>query len=275
MEDRGDYKMIAYDALNVDYRRIDPDERTLRASFNDEAVWVKYAAQKSHFTFRAVFNVLAAATGEPVFRPTHNPDPLGSLAVEADRLRYMGERGFFVPKLLKQERDHLVVSDVGTNVNSAMASNDNLAARRAIMEKVVDHLAEVHVRGEFHGRPVIKDLTIKNGVIGMIDLEQEPLKVMPLRDAQSRDIFLALITAGKHAKSDVGMFPQLLTRYEQKAPAETVERLHHNLRLADLFARPMLHSLRISSPDNDIRHALEVNHAMAQSLRSARFCPAA
>lgn len=211
-------------------KNIDPDNRTLREVFNGEVCWVKYAAVYRRPFSSAVFNVMSKLSDAPVFRSTHNPDAIEALSVEAKRLRELAQTGFYVPRVIEQTRDHLVLSDVGTCVGNVLRDAKTPAERRQVMERVVDHLAEVHCAGTYHGRSVAKDLTISpDGQIGMIDLEHEPLKVMPLADAQSRDIWLLFMSAAKYQKQDPTLVTDMADRYEEKAPAAAVAALSRNV----------------------------------------------
>lgn len=250
-----------------DLRTIDPDNRTLRDVFQGEACWVKYAAVHARPFSSGVFNMMSRLSSAPVFRSTHNPDAIDALATEAKRLREMDQAGFCVPKVLEQERDHLVLSDVGKNVGTILSESTTALRRRSIVERVIDHLAAVHKAGLYHGRSVAKDLTItETGEIGMIDLEHEPLKVMPLQDAQSRDIWLLFLSAAQYQKQDPTLITAMADRYGRNSPARSMDALCDNVRTLETYLTKLRPFSRSVAPDSQIHAIFEMNRTLDRHL---------
>lgn len=250
-----------------DINTIHHDRRTLRDTFNDEAVWVKYAVVAKRTLFRMACHGLAQASRQPIFRSTHNPNGTDALRAEATRLREMKNKGYLVPKIYEQQKDHLVLSDIGTCLADAIAISDT-DERRRLFVKAVSHLGTVHKKGDYHGRALTKDMTVLNDNIGMIDMEHEPLKIMPLADAQGRDFWFMCYDAAKYHKDDPELLPGMLDAYAGQAPRESL----YSFQKAVAFMAPLSSKIGaaalIAGNNNHVRNVANMNCTLSALMQS-------
>lgn len=249
-----------------DIDTIHHDNRTLCDVFNGEAVWVKYAVVPRRLYSRLFFQAAGEITGHSIFKSTHNPDGVSALRAEAARLRYMQEKGYLVPHIHEQHEKHLVLSDVGTCLKTAVDMSRKPEDRRSLLTLAASHLAAVHSDGEYHGRARAKDMTIKNMKIGMIDLEHEPLKVMSLPEAQARDLWYLYFDAAEHQRDDAGLVGAMMDAYAEKAPAEAVDSLHSAMKIMTPITTMLKCGLSLARQDNYISKVADMNTRLLAKL---------
>lgn len=96
-------------------------------------------------------------------------------AFEAERkaLHVLGAAGAAVPPILSEGPDYFAIPDCGPTLHSMLRhAESGDPAREAIFAKAAGALAQLHERGFSHGRPAIRDISHKEGVITFLDLER-------------------------------------------------------------------------------------------------------
>ena len=133
-----------------------------------------------------------------MLRPTVSPGGKTGLASEAEILRDLRQAGILVPDLLEVTDRWIAIGDNGsilqTVIGDALKAGDETRVAELI-SKAGAALAGLHATGFSHGAPLLRNMTIReDGRIGFIDFEEDPVKRMPVADAQARDILLFLFS---------------------------------------------------------------------------------
>lgn len=182
-----------------------PGAHVLGGQFDGRKVWIKRAeGGKRHFLHH-VQAAIAFITRQPAFSATVRHTD--SLAGEAQRLRLFRERGIHVPEVLAAEDNVIVTADIGGDLKAALDRLDgNAPAQATLLQTAAAALADLHSHKLAHGRPYLRDLSWDGKHIGFLDLEEDPAAVMPLADAQARDILIFLSNASRFARSATSLF---------------------------------------------------------------------
>jgi len=206
-------------------------KRIQSLAFGDRKVWVKKAVKQlhpGHYAHAAMSIVLPRS----IYRPS--PPEVGEAASrgEAQRLRAFQAKGIDVPDLLYEGAGLLVLGDCGPTVERRLKefrSQGDAVAHDALLVAMAHGMAAVHAAGLVHGRPHPRDMFLREGRVGFMDFEQNPLRAMSLVRAQARD---ALFLFGFIA--DLAMMPETPMRaweaWASRAPAETRRQLDRTLR---------------------------------------------
>lgn len=128
-----------------------------------------------------------------MLRPTRSMGGGAALIEEAARLKLWAQAGFHVPQLLGVSEQVMVTQDAGVELKAYLHQADE-GECWARLQQAAGTLGELHGHGFAHGRPYLKDFVwdAAGQQIGFLDLEENPINVMSLADAQARDIWLFL-----------------------------------------------------------------------------------
>lgn len=133
-----------------------------------------------------VLNGLATLAGVPCLKavPVHG----GHLAqaVEVRRLRDLAAAGVRVPQVLHVAEDYFVMEDLGSDNLVRQMGLGGEAARRAWW-RCAQYLLDAHQAGAYFSQCFARNLIVLPQGVGAIDFEDDPLEVMSLTDAQTRD----------------------------------------------------------------------------------------
>ncbi|MBS0430746.1 MAG: hypothetical protein JSR41_25960 [Proteobacteria bacterium] len=161
-----------------------------------ERVWIKRAGPR-HSLFRyRLLALLSRAFRLDVLTPVPNLGGEAAIATEAQRLRALAEAGVRVPRVLAQQGDGLLISDMGQGGRAAVVLNERLdhaaasgpAALLAVWREGLDAIAAVHARGAYLSQAFSRNLMhCPDGVIGFIDFEDDPGATLTLAECQTRD----------------------------------------------------------------------------------------
>lgn len=206
-------------------------KRIQSLEFGDRKVWVKKAVKQlhpGHYAHAAMSVVLPRS----IYRPS--PPEVGEAASrgEAQRLRTFRAKGIDVPELLYEGAGLLVLGDCGLTVERRLKQfrkQGDAVAHDELLIAMAHGMASVHAAGLVHGRPHPRDMFVRDGRVGFMDFEQNPLRAMSLERAQARD---ALFLFGFVA--DLAMMPQTPMRaweaWTSEAPPETRRQLGRTLK---------------------------------------------
>jgi tRNA A-37 threonylcarbamoyl transferase component Bud32 len=129
-------------------------------------------------------------------------------------------------------------------------------------------LMQVHAARFAHGRPLPKDIVVRDGALTLIDLEEDPMRVMSLAEAQARDIWL-FMTGVVRWLPDRAAAASVFARTHNHMALEAQKALRHMVALARpvswVLAKTIVHRL-----GRDLRWAVMANEVMARALRSPR-----
>jgi len=134
--------------------------------------------------------LIAYLQGFSIFKPTVSYGGAQSLRQEAERLIVLRSYGISVPNVLLVEDDFLVTEDCGVQLQEWIETLPDIGERQYWLKQAIQLLLRVHQAGFAHGRPMPKDMLIRDNILTLIDLEDDPLQVMSLPEAQARDVWL-------------------------------------------------------------------------------------
>jgi hypothetical protein len=164
--------------------------------FDGERVWLKKAGARHGAWRYHVLGFIAATLRLDVLRPVPNPGGEAAIDIEGRRLRELAALGLRVPRVLAQQRDGLLLSDLGESRATAAVLQERLdqaavagpAALLATWREGLDAIAAVHARGTYLSQAFDRNLVqCPDGVIGYIDFEDDPRATLGLAECQTRD----------------------------------------------------------------------------------------
>lgn len=164
--------------------------------FDGERVWLKKAGPRHGAWRYRVLGFIAAMLRLDVLRPVPNPGGEAAIAIEARRLRELDALGLRVPRVLAQQEDGLLLSDLGESRATVVVLQERLdqaaavgpAALLTVWRDGLDAIAAVHARGACLSQAFDRNLVqCPDGVIGYIDFEDDPRATLGLAECQVRD----------------------------------------------------------------------------------------
>lgn len=169
-------------------------------------------------------DLLAWLSRQPWLRGV--PLKTGAAGQEAElrRLRTLAQAGVVVPRVLHVAPDYFVMSYAhGTDLASMLPRDPALIRPRWNLG--LDFLRQVHAAGQYLSQAFARNLILSDRGIVAVDFEDDPLQVMTLHDAQTRD-WLAYLhsTAWRLPLEDPWVADDLVTALEQE-PAGVRQRL--------------------------------------------------
>lgn len=185
-------------------------EKTL---FEGRPAWIKRPEQQRSgfysFVHKGLSHFLPAA-----LQPTGAGGGMPSLLQEAARLKAFAAASVRVPDVLDVTDDYIVLSDSGLQLREVLRQSDSKQDRQKLLAKAMENLAELHKHGFAHGRPHLKDMTLSEDRIYLLDLEEDPVSVMDLRSAQARDVWLLLASSNEFCTDTPKELEALLAVYQ-------------------------------------------------------------
>ncbi len=238
-----------------------PQQWVSRLPYNDEFIWLKRRPPSKKTMWHRLLFALTYLIPIPIFYPTVAED---DLLAEASRLDLFARKGIAVPEVLLVTANYLVTKDSGQDLKSYL-ENIPPVQQQHVLEQAIQALLHLHQQGLCHGRPFLRDMTINNNQIYFLDLEEDPLKVMNLAQAQARDLWLFLNSAARHCQHEPTMLKHLFTLYSQHASAELLHALKQMVTLLKPIRWFSEHILGFIK-SRDLRCAIRANKAIEQTI---------
>ena len=161
-----------------------------------EQVWLKKSGPRHGMWRYHLLGALASVARLPVLRPVPNLGGAVAIATEARRLRDLAARGLRVPLVLAVQPEGLLLRHLGVpgqpTPSLAQEIEDALpagsAAVLALWAQGLQALRHVHATGTSLSQAFARNLVrCPDGVVGYIDFEDDPTRVLPLVHCQARD----------------------------------------------------------------------------------------
>lgn len=244
-------------------RYLDDNSDTLIAQFeyNGQRLWIKRRPFSKKKLAHRLQGVIASLFCLPIFYPTVSTGGAQSLFDEAERLNLFATRHMPVPRVMAVTPDFLITNDVGQQLHRYLQQLTQSEAVHLVLLSAVGLLNQLHREGLCHGRPSFGDMTIQDNVISLIDLEENPLEVMTLAEAQARDVWLFFLNAARYCPKDGVQLVALFNSYRQGISSDTLQALQKMVnKLKPL--RVMLEYLGDSILGRDGSNAIRVNKAL-------------
>lgn len=172
----------------------------------DGRVWLKQHDGLRRRVLLRTLDITARALGVPCLRPAPTQSASQARDVELRRLVELAERGIPVPRVLGQSDSALLLEDGGPSLAQCLRQADEPKAE-ALLRQAARQLLRAHRAGCCIGQPLARNITVADdGQLRFIDLEEDPLQVMDLAQAQARDWLLFISGSIRHARLPSGAF---------------------------------------------------------------------
>ena len=125
-----------------------------------------------------------------------------------------------------------------------------------------------------HGRPYLRDMTWDGEKIGFLDLEEDPLTVMPIAAGQARDIWIFLSAVSKFSKNigdkysyNTHILDAVWETYLPNANPDTLKELARFIRLIAPLVNP-IKKYAWKKVGSDVRRATFVTEYLRDRLKN-------
>lgn len=225
--------------------------RTERTLYNDENAWIKRPEKRRSDIVSWLHSSISFFLPS-VLQPTGSKGGMAGLLEEADRLKNFSALSVVVPEVLTVTNDSIILSDCGPHLRHVLKTTSDKQDVESLLKKATGNLAGLHAKGLVHGRPHLKDMTLKDdGSVCLLDLEEDPLKVMSLEAAQARDIWLLLSSCAEFCDSPLDDLQSLLTLYRDTITNNIDQELRNIARSGRPF-RKIISFFRASNVGRDV-----------------------
>lgn len=252
-----------------EYIKKHPLELLSRIDFEGQTIWIKRRPPSKRTGWHRLASALTYLIPLAIFYPTAVSDKSDSLTQEAERLRLFATKGLPVPEVLASTSSYLITSDVGLNLQQLAEQITTREERSALFEKAMHSLANLHQANLCHGRPSLRDMTLQNDKVFLIDLEENPLAVMSLAQAQARDLWLFFCSVARHCKNDYSVLDRLFQIYMNTSSPATLAALKQMV-IVLKPVRIIVEYLLAAVKSRDLRNAVQANKALEKCLKKAK-----
>jgi len=176
---------------------------------------------------------------------------LSALRDEARAMRSLRLQGMLVPSVVHEAPEFIVLTDVGESLQRYMQHGDD-AVRMQYVLQIADLLSDLHGRKAWHGNAALRNFTLKDGQLGMIDFENTAHRWCTLNVRQAFDIWQVLNSIAKF-KEQKPLADAFLARYRPPSRSLLYLRMMAwTMSPAYLVLAPFSRFLK-----RDIRHAVK------------------
>ncbi|WP_394691175.1 serine/threonine protein phosphatase [Hoeflea sp.] len=230
-----------------------PGRRITSINVSGRRVWIK-RFDIEPLAFAKRLHWLVSPVLFPVFLRGSKP-ALGEAGVEREcsKMAAFQAAGFQTPDVIYRSGATLILSDVSPVLTEQLAGASE-QERRELLPVLFAALGRIHGAGLVHGRPHLRDISIREGKTFFFDFEEAPETTMPLADAQARDLWLVMLPVVA-AEPDADQCRLFLRAWLDIAPVAAILALRRFLG----FCRPVLGLARlvpVSLQGGDLRRFL-------------------
>ena len=194
--------------------------RVARAETPHGVAWRKTYAEGGRGTRIALLRGVARLLGTaPLLAPLPQSAEQ-ACATEAAMIRRLAALGAHVPTILAAGPRELLLSDLGPTLATTCRRERDPQARHALVAAGLDALSALHAAGGHVSQAFARNLTLRDGRIGFIDLEEDPATMMPRAAAQARDLILYAHSTARFLVDVPGAHARLLADALQREPAD-------------------------------------------------------
>jgi len=132
-------------------------------------------------------NGLARLAGVPYLKAVPVHGGASSQAIELKRLRALRSARVPVPEVHHVAKDYFVMAYLGSN-DLARLLRERGPGAFAVWREAMEQLLHVHAQGQYLSQCFARNIIVSDDHFeGLIDFEDDPLEVMNLEEAQTRD----------------------------------------------------------------------------------------
>jgi hypothetical protein len=194
------------------------EDRTHLIRLDETTIIVKTQDPARRQWWRPLLNTLAHLLRQPLLLAVPAPGGSEAQAIEVDRLRALAASGAPVPEVLHVDKNWFAESCVGDRTIDQLIRRDPERQQQYWDDGLAAILA-LHSLGMTASQCFARNMIWNQGVVSFIDFEENPLTVMQLASAQTRDWLLYL-----HSTAHV---------MTSRSPRQNAERLMHYLQQDD------------------------------------------
>lgn len=216
-----------------------------------QAAWLKaYGAEERRVLRLGALDALARMLRIRALRPPPHAGGAEARRIEARRLAELDALGVHVPHIMGESESVLVLSDLGQTLAQRLReAGDDDARIDALTASVVAAIARAHRDGAYFGQLLPRNIAIDDdGIVGFLDFEEDPLQVMSLRDAQTRDWLLFAFGMTRYYEQRPQVLADLIAGALRDALQEVGERTAQAGRQLDRIARSVRWMGRVARP---------------------------
>ena len=252
-----------------EYIKKHPSELLSRIDVEGQTIWIKRRPPSKKTKWHRLASLLTYLIPIATFYPTVVTDKSDSLVQEAERLRLFATKGLPVPEVLASTSGYIITSDVGLNLQQLAEQITDREERVALFEKAMSSLAHLHQANLCHGLPSLRDMTLQNDTVFLIDLEENPVAVMSLAQAQARDIWLFFCSVARYCKQEYSVLDHLFQIYAKNASPATMAALKQMVGVIKPI-RIISEYLLAAVKSRDLRNAVQANKVLEKCLKKSK-----
>jgi len=160
--------------------------------FENQKYWLKKArATKPNKIQKFFYQILPFE----LLMPSLPKSAKEALVHETAKLELFRSKGINVPKVVFQCDDFFILEDVGVAIH-ALIRNQHITQEKMYyyINKVIELLATIHNKNQFHGGAQTRNFTYKEGKVFAIDLEESFTSSIDIETLKFRDFLLLLLS---------------------------------------------------------------------------------
>ena len=186
------------------------DARVSRESLAGRTVWRKRFGPTERAFARGALRLFANIAGLPALRAPQSQSAAQACATEVAMIARLQALGARVPEILERGETTVLLSDLGPTLASSCSRAAGVGEREALVRAGFAAISQLHERGGHLSQAFARNLTWQDGLVGFIDLEEDPGTVMPLVAAQARDLLLFVQSTARYFAGDPLRYSRLL-----------------------------------------------------------------
>ncbi len=196
-------------------------KRIFKATYCGKNCYVKLLGGSKRNRFHRLQKMIFGVTRIPLLAPTLVVGEENGIVHEAEKLGELKKLGLNVPAVYSYSQRYLILEDCGRSLPEII--REKPGQTQVYLEMAIRELGKLHRNGQCHGGAQIRNFTLKNDEIYLIDFEEET-QAEYFEGIFFRDIVLFLTSV-----MGCGIFsfslPDLITAYEQSSQIKIWERL--------------------------------------------------
>ena len=243
-----------------------PDESVFPIELDGRRCWVKYRPHSKKNNWHRLQALFTSLLSMPLLKPTVSYGGVQSLRQEADRLNLLRTQGIPVPDVIMLGDDFLITDDCGVQLQEWIEALASVEEKYYWLKQAMYLLIQVHTAGLAHGRPMPKDMLIRDDTLTLIDLEDDPLQVMSLAEAQARDVWLFMNAVACLLLEDTNRTASVFELYQASISKETGKSLSRLVAFIHPLSKLFSKTFVADYMGRDLRQALLANEVMAHAL---------
>jgi tRNA A-37 threonylcarbamoyl transferase component Bud32 len=171
-----------------------------------------------------VMQWLSQLTGNPLLQPVPAHGGARAQNTEVQRLKQLAAAGLSVPAVLHQAPDYIALQFLpGESLQNGLTQTPDLAM--GLFEQGLLAIRHVHQQGQYLSQAFARNIMVSSGQLWFIDFEDDPLEVMDVLQAQTRDWLAYLLSTIWMANAPQEALLQSWHRVFEQLDASTQKRL--------------------------------------------------